>query len=269
MSDINREELTTAKRRITALLQKTVENGASEGEAMLAMKKAGELMLQFNLSMDEVTLREEKCVTKMFDEPWGNRDALWYCFDGLQRFCEVKVWIHHGLKGKSWAFFGLESDVDMALYLCRVIVRAEETALADYKRSEHYKNYTGHRRTASVNFTQGFGQRIYSRLCELSREKQRAEKEAHEFHKQQMADKMLTADATAYTTAPQGTALICVAKREKIEAEFERVGPKLRTNKAKVTGRYDPTARDYGATAGNKVNLGRPVEGTGNYALLK
>ena len=39
MSDINREELATAKRRIHALLQKTVENGASEGEAMLAMKK--------------------------------------------------------------------------------------------------------------------------------------------------------------------------------------------------------------------------------------
>ena len=269
MSDINREELATAKRRIHALLQKTVENGASEGEAMLAMKKAGDLMLQFNLSMNEVTLREEKCVTKHLEGEWGNRDAIWHCFDGLQRFCEVKIWIHNSGQGKAWAFFGLESDVDMALYLCRIIKSAQETSLAEYKRTPHYRAYTGHRRTASVNFIKGFGQRIYLRLCELARDKRYQEAKAHEFHKQQMADKMLTAEDTAYTSAPQGTALICVAKREKIEAEFGRVGPKLRTRSVKDTGRYDPTARDYGAAAGSKVNLGRPIEGTGSHALLK
>ncbi|MFM7012567.1 MAG: DUF2786 domain-containing protein [Betaproteobacteria bacterium] len=262
--------LSAAKRKIAALLAKTIENGASEAEALIAMNKAGELMLQYNLSMDEVTLRDERCVTKYLSEPWGNRDALWHCFDGLSKFCGVKTWVHsYDRKRKSWAFFGLESDVDLTLYLCRVILNAEKTELANYKDSEHYRNYHAHRRTASRNFVAGFGGRLNSRLNAMARENREAERKAHAYHAEQAKGRMIEADARVYTEAPQGTALICLAKEEKIEAEFNRVGPKLRSTRATSSGRYDPTARDYGAQAGQRVNLGRPINGGAASGLLK
>lgn len=266
-----REELTAVKRKIHALMQKTIENGATEAEAILAMNKAGELLLQFNLTMSDVELRDERCVTKTLSEPWGNRDAVWHCFNGLSKFCGVKMWISHtGYKQKSWAFFGLESDVDMAIYLCRLIMRAEETELKAFKRTPVYTEFAGHRRIATRNFVEGFGNSINTRFLRMTAENQEAERKAHEYMRAQTVA-LGAADDRAYTQTPQGTALICLAKQEKVEREFAERGPKLRTLRATMRGQCYSGARQLGAEAGSRVNLNRPLGGAngGGNGLLQ
>ncbi len=267
---IEREsELVRIKRKIRALSEKTIDRGASEAEAMFAMKKVGELLLQYNLSMDEVSLRDEPCVTKTFQTDSKHRDVIWNVFSGLQKFCCLKVYHTRPsrwstVQGITWSFFGLESDVDMALYLCRILTDAEETSTNTFKKTDIYKNFQGHRKTATRNFQIGFGGRINERLYLLSRERENEEKKAQEYHAQAMAARMVVASEEAQVKAAEaktGTALICLAKEQMIKEEFAKRGPKLRTVSAKNSGRYNADARGAGRSAGDKVNLGRPLGG--------
>ena len=47
--------------RIRALLAMTLENGASENEAVFAAKQAAKLLEEYDLSMDEVEMRASPC----------------------------------------------------------------------------------------------------------------------------------------------------------------------------------------------------------------
>lgn len=258
-------ELASIKRKIRALSEKTVDRGCSEFEAMLAMKKVGDLLTQYNLSMTEVTMREEPCVTKSFQTDSKHRDVIWNVFSGLRKFCGLKTYHNRPPQGMCWYFFGLESDVDMALYLCRILSDAEDTAAEAFKKTDIYRGYQGgNRKPLTQNFKIGFGGRINERLYSLAREKMEAEKKAADFHQEAMKTRMVDATEEAIVKAAEektGTALICLAKEKMIEEEFEKVGPKLRNVTHRNSGRYNEGARDAGRAAGNKVNLGRPLNG--------
>jgi hypothetical protein len=58
------DELIRVKLKIKALAAKTLDNGCTEHEAMTAATKVGELLEQYNLSMSECDVREEKCIKK-------------------------------------------------------------------------------------------------------------------------------------------------------------------------------------------------------------
>ena len=55
-------ELTRVKARIKALVDKTVSNGCTEAEAMAAAEMVGRLLERHALSMEEIDVREERCV---------------------------------------------------------------------------------------------------------------------------------------------------------------------------------------------------------------
>ncbi len=252
-------EVEKVKARIRALINMTPENGASETEALFAMKKAGELLLQYNLSMDMVTLREEPCVTKHYQSRSKQRDSIWYAYSGLQKLCGVKVWMSRTPSGILWSFFGLECDVDMAIHLCAIITDAEKGSTAAFKKTGIYAEFPGHKKIATNNFLIGFGQRINDRLIGLSVEQRKAEQAAHAHHAEEMKDRGLTASDDAYKA--RGTGLICIAKEQKVEEEFKARGPKLTTVRSYSKSRYNPTARDAGRGAANNVNLNRPIGG--------
>lgn len=252
-------EIEKVKARIRALANMTPENGASESEAIFAMKKVGDLLLQYNLSMDMVTLREEPCVTKTYQSDTKHRDVLWYAYEGLQKLCGVKIWMQRTNVGVQWSFFGLESDVDMALHLCAILTSAEDAETRKFKRTPTYLEFQGHRKIATNNFAIGFGSRINLRLGQIAAEQRQAERKAHEHHAEEMKERGLTATDEAYKA--RGTALICVEKEKRIEEEFKARGPKLRTTRSYSKSRYNPTARDAGASAANNVNLNRPIGG--------
>jgi hypothetical protein len=258
-TELQMSEIEKVKARIRALVNMTPDNGASETEALFAMKKAGELLLQYNLSMDMVTLREEPCVTKHYQSRTKQRDSIWYAYSGLQKLCGVKVWMSRTPSGVLWSFFGLECDVDMAIHLCAIVTDAEKGATAAFKKSDTYARFMGHKKIATNNFLIGFGQRINERLIGLANEQRKAEQAAHAHHAEEMKDRGLTASDEAYKA--RGTGLICIAKEQKIEEEFKARGPKLTTVKSYSKSRYNPTARDAGHGAANNVNLNRPIGG--------
>ena len=55
-------ELSRVKARIKALAEKTVSNGCTEAEAMAAADMVGKLLERYALSMEEIDVREERCV---------------------------------------------------------------------------------------------------------------------------------------------------------------------------------------------------------------
>jgi hypothetical protein len=55
-------ELSRVKARIKALAEKTVSNGCTEAEAMAAADMVGRLLERYALSMEEIDVREERCV---------------------------------------------------------------------------------------------------------------------------------------------------------------------------------------------------------------
>ena len=52
--------------KIRALMLKTVENGASESEAVAAAQKVAELLEKYNLMMSEVEIDESECAQIAF-----------------------------------------------------------------------------------------------------------------------------------------------------------------------------------------------------------
>ena len=57
-------ELTRVKARIKALAEKTVSNGCTEAEAMAAAEMVGRLLERYVLSMEEIDIREERCLVR-------------------------------------------------------------------------------------------------------------------------------------------------------------------------------------------------------------
>lgn len=259
-------ELVRIKRKIRALSALTLEKGASESEAMLAMKKVGELLTQYNLSMDEVSMREEPCVTKFYNTLRKKRNVLWETFSGMQKLCGVKAWYGNDRhNGMCWFYFGLESDVDMALYLSDFLTKTEKLKSELFRRSHIYVNYAGHKSIPLHNFRTAFGQRINERLHTLAREREAAEQKSAAYHADVMKERMLDATPEAQVAAVEaktGTALICLAKEKMIAEEFVKRGPKLRMIKTQTNARYHGGAREAGNNAANNVNLTRPITGS-------
>lgn len=224
-------------RKIKALLSKTQENGASEGEAMNAMAAAGQLLKNYNLSMDAVFLGEQSCVTMTINTGSNNSGAISGIIVALGAFCDCRVWTHKATDNLQYKFFGLESDTEMAKYLYDIIDRAIEQETANFKMTAMYLNpqYGTSRKTLSTSFQKGMVYRIHERLEEMTQNRYE--------------------DAPTPMNAETDMVLI---KQNKVEDEFEKLGLKLRRIK-----RYSRVANSgaYGAgsLAGNKVNINRPV----------
>lgn len=257
----NETELQKVKRRIRALSARTMENGCTEAEAFAAMEKISELLSTFNLTMTEVELRAEKCVTGTV-ETAKTKTGLFYAWSGIRELCGVRVWRSTYRSGYVWNFFGLESDVEMAVYLTNLIETSLQDALAKFRQTDEWASYHSHRRTLTANFTAAFGSRIAYRLSELAAKNREEEKRANAYHAANTAAVEATdaakAEAARRTT---GTALITVAKAKMVEEEFQKLGMKLRTSTSQQTMRYNSNARSAGNTAANKVNLSRPIGG--------
>jgi hypothetical protein len=107
-------ELTRVKARIKALVDKTVSNGCTEAEAMAAAEMVGRLLERYALSMEEIDVREERCV--QIEVPIGGkqRRPIDGCVTAIARFCDCKVWVSRDAVIPSYVFFGFEADVPLA-----------------------------------------------------------------------------------------------------------------------------------------------------------
>lgn len=277
------KELAKIKARIKALTEKTVDAGCTEEEALAAAEKVGELLSQYSLTMDEIDVREAKCVTVTFSTGEAKTHPIGWCCVSLASFADCKVW-HSRDKGSfeqtgRWSdskyrrgdvvfkFFGQESDIDCVRYLFRVIFEAMETEVFKYKSTPHYRQ-SSTRRSASHSFLQGMASRISDRLWNMKRENEASLRRAHE-ERMQAASTVVDAHVAAahnYTeherkaSSIKGTALV-VLKKQLVEQEFkEQIGLKLVTRRSN-TRVGDWKSYTSGQSAGDRVNLNRPIEG--------
>jgi hypothetical protein len=227
MTEHTEDRLNRAKRLIADLQKITVENGATEAEALNAAARLGELLAKYNIDLTDAIVREDaaKCVK---NEVFAADDFAGALVVGIKHFCGIIAYKVHGEghAGK-YVFFGVPHDVEIALYLYEVCAEAMEHDWALYM--EEY----GYSMKKRMSFRAGFSNRVYNRLTQM-----KAERDA----------------ATASTCRD-----LIVLKDQLVTEEFARqVGVKL------VKSRGGSFAADEGAyragqSAGGRVNLNNPL----------
>ena len=254
------------------LTARTVSRGCTEAEAFTAAQKVGELLKVYNLSMDRVFLGAAKCITGRIVTDNRRRGPISDCMWQIGGFCDCKVWFTWDLDHRiSYYLFGLETDVEMAIYLHSVIAAAMETESAVYQQSEEYQqklalqlgkcHRRGHGKHLMVSFRRGMAQRIASRLIAMTRTRHEEEEEA--------AMKIpLELDIEPVPTSTPGCTSLVVVKRKKVDEEYEKLGLKLKNYKSSGSHR-DRNAYKAGKEAGDRVNLSRPIPSGPVSGLLK
>lgn len=245
------KELERVKAKIRALTEKTTDRGCTEAETMAALKKVGQLLEQYNLSMSEIELTEEPCIKKEYISIHRNRGALASCVVRLSQFCDLKVWTEKTYfrgTGLKYVFFGMESDVEMAIYLSGLIERAVEAEGYRFKNTKEYR-LARSKKAATTSFKHGMGIRLSNRFEEMISER----------------DLERTKRASANnTTFASNSRSLTVIKQDIVGEEFKNLGMKLRYT---YSGRRTTDYNSYnaGKAAGDRVNLSRPVGSSGGY----
>lgn len=228
------------KGKIRALLNKTVENGASEQEAILALKKANELMLEnFICEHDLEGVDPEKIIEVKESIVVTSYDFTLF-YGALARLFDCECYWTTGRKGDI-VFFGFESDAKLAMYFYKLVMKAAFTSIEEYKKSFefiHSKAFYGvHGKTLVASFVKGFTVRLGDRLREMY-EQRRA-------------------------SIPYGMGLMVIQKDEQVETEFNKKHPKLRVHKVNLDN-IERTAFEAGTVEGEKIDLVQPLNGGGS-----
>ena len=118
------------KTRIQGLRAKTTDNGCTEAEALLAAVKVAELLDRYDLSLTDVEIRNAQCEQREYETPRKKRIPLDDCIGAIANFCDCRVWREKNPAGESrYVFFGLRSDIEVALYLTELIDNAVRSEL--------------------------------------------------------------------------------------------------------------------------------------------
>jgi hypothetical protein len=242
-------ELARVKARIKALTEKTVANGCTEAEAMSAAEMVGRLLERYALSMDEIEVREARCVQAEVAMGGRRRRPIDACVPAIARFCDCKVWLTRGAQPKPddddfdwtqpdgrYVFFGFEIDTALATYLFAVINRAILTEAATFKQANPALRAVRLRR-ASASFQHGVAARVSARLDAMHHAR----------------------EASVRAQRSTGTALI-LARHRVVEDAFRETNVRLVSMTAIGQRRIASAFRD-GWAAGDRVNLSRPVQG--------
>lgn len=227
--------------KIKALRAKAGDAAATEAEVEAAAMMAAKLLSKHDIEESELAdvqnsgAREGSANnTKVLPE------VLHHVWFGIQKLTETKAYIQNGSQLR---YIGTPYDVEMALYLAEMIVGASKRMWVDYADGKPlpYKEMLMMRN----GFMSGFGGRVNERLVELALERQK-EREAKVSH----------------------SSALVVVKQDLIKGWLKENGLVLRKGKRHTTGPVDTRAFSEGRSAGDRVNLNRPVEGGQRYEQL-
>lgn len=229
------------RERLRRLLSMTVENGATEAEAISAAEKAAKLMADHNLHFRSVEeIEAEDYAPDQRDWFRGSKGrarsapipVTRWCIDGISRLCNVEsCW--NTYTGQL-EFFGAPHETEAAHYFEEIIRRAIEREWTGYRQRHGGRGGSG--------FKHAMAMRIASRL-------------------NKMADEAAKSSQTG-----TGTDLV-VVRRALVEKRFSDRHPRLRTCSANPTF-SDHRATCAGFSAGDKVALNRAVnEASGVLAI--
>jgi hypothetical protein len=154
------------KKKIRALLSKTVENGVTEGEAMLAAAKAAELMEKYDIETADLAEPVEGIGEAMLDIDPAMSDALWRIGIAIGELCMCRFLVYQVNRSKV-VFVGYDSDREIAAYLMGICGRAlgNETEAEDRRNKLFVKHVRLRKR---LGFIEGMSTRLAERISKLA-----------------------------------------------------------------------------------------------------
>lgn len=223
------------KAKILALMSKTLENGCTEAEAMLASKKVQEMLNKYQLSLSDIKIKESKCITGEYDTQLRAAAPTQHCLYGIGKFTDTKVWMHTHNKLISghdrifYKFFGLEHDVLIAEYITKLCDWAIIYDGEDFKSSETYSLTPKNKRAkVLLDFRIAMAQRIGQKLLDMKAAQDRQ-------------------------NASDGRSLV-VVKGAVVTEEFAKL--RLRLKDAKMGHQFsNAAAYAAGTAAGDRLNI--------------
>lgn len=218
MVNINR---LAAKKRISALMAKTVANGCTESEALAAAEKVGELMDRYGLTYSDLEIKQERCRQH---EATDRRHDVDLVASAIARFCSCQFWYEAG----RIQYFGLPIDVVIAKYMTDLCRSAMDVGFETFLRSSTRPREQT-RRALRKPFMVAMANRLSLRIEGLASERE------------------------ARATTANGMALV-VVKKAVVEEQFRALDLKLTPRRA---SRYrdNDAAREAGRAAGDRVSL--------------
>ena len=222
--------------RIKHMMQITEERGATEAEALTATKKIGDLLEKYNLSMNEVEIREATCIQGDVIVGKSRAHPVTPVAHAIAVFVGVKLWKSQGNNIKI-VFFGLPHDVEAATYFMVLCQNAMEVEWASFKNTESYANESAIHNGNSIrtSFMHGMAKRLSGRINEMHLEAEQTRKK----------------QATS-------TALILV-KNETIDQDFKELSLNLKRGRPSYRTVRSESAYDSGEAAANSVALNRGI----------
>lgn len=220
------------KKRILALMAKTVDNGCTEEEAVSAAKKVQQLLHDYQLTLSDLEIRESTCVEGTYDI-WKKSDqAVWWALSSIGYFTDTRVWKHTDRDGwVTYKFFGLEHDVMIAEYITKICDWAIINGGEDYKETDRYQIASKSQRPKlKKDYQYGMACRLSERIRKMKDEQKRTDVE---------------------TTGRD----LVVLKDQLIKSEFEKTGIQLRTSRKQGQRNVDGHAYNKGRADADKVAL--------------
>ena len=224
------------KRRIAALANMTVANGATEHEAMAAAKLVAKLLLEYNLSLDEVTANKQEYGQGSLYTGYRIKMPHSICMAAIADLTGCHAWFKKQNGVITYKFFGSLSDKSLAVYLATVVHRALHTESDKFKNTPTYFN-SDNRRSAFKSFQHGFAKRITQRI-----------------------NAMKNANDVAMCNASTSTSLVLFDKADLAREKMAEAGRKIIPYGKKKVKVVDEMAYGSGMIAGDAVSLNIGVE---------
>ena len=191
--DIKKENIL---KKVKALLNRNVKNGATLNEAEIAFRKASQLMKEYCISEQEVNDFQPTnfIESKIRMTRFGDFTML---VTAIADFFDCEFFWQKGLKRGT--FFGYDVDVELCVYFYDIARNALESGLKNFKKSYEYHCalYNNSPSKLTLSYIRGFCLKLASKLDEMK--------------KAQTAEILST-----------GTSLILV-KKEIVESEFNKL----------------------------------------------
>ncbi len=222
--------------KVRAIMSKTIDNGCTEAEAMLALQMAEKLIEEHEISDEDLKLEGEKAIIEISNMK-DPQNVRWKICYWISKFTETYTYGHN----KSVKFAGLKSDVDFAIWLTEALTNFVHAQLKNYMWSNGYQKLRGAQRNGVINsFVIGCCSRINAKM------------------KQMVDERKVTTNSNALVITKQS--LIGEAIKD------------LKISPSDNRGRKNKIYGDVymaGQSAGNNASFGRPIEQGGLLRLTK
>ena len=226
--------------RMKMFSERTIDNGCSEAEAMLAAQKLSELQAKYNVSLTELDVQEMDFEINYFEA--GKRKHPVVCsLNGIRDFCQVEILMHSYTRRNdntsgNISFFGAPHNVQNALYLMNLIRATMEQEFAQFKTQWEYQDLRMRHHPQSIrsNFLNAMGYRIGDRLKRMAKDENQQVKEQ----------------------SSTGTDLVVLAGQKR-DLEHRKMFPRIGTARGRNSG--SGSAASAGAAAGDRASLSRGV----------